>query len=61
VSWIRNRVRIEARRRGHICNRIHGDMSAVALMRKCELLLHLDKRIVRQAPGVYVGDCFFLG
>lgn len=44
------------RRRGR--NRIRGDMRAAALMRKRELWLYRDKRIVGPIPGVYVGDVF---
>ncbi|GAU40499.1 hypothetical protein TSUD_189810 [Trifolium subterraneum] len=46
------------RRRGRVRNRIRGDMRAAALMRKRELWLYRDKRIVGPIPGVYVGDVF---
>ncbi|XP_058760332.1 histone-lysine N-methyltransferase family member SUVH9-like [Vicia villosa] len=38
--------------------RIRGDMRAAALMRKSQLWLYRDKRIVGPIPGVYVGDVF---
>ncbi|PNY03046.1 putative histone-lysine N-methyltransferase H3 lysine-9 specific suvh9-like protein, partial [Trifolium pratense] len=54
------RVDVETpkRRRGRVRNRIRGDMRAAALMRKRELWLYRDKRIVGPIPGVYVGDVF---
>ncbi|WJX87623.1 Histone-lysine N-methyltransferase member suvh2 [Trifolium repens] len=51
-------VETPIRRRGRVRNRIRGDMRAAALMRKRELWLYRDKRIVGPIPGVYVGDVF---
>ncbi|CAJ2636150.1 unnamed protein product [Trifolium pratense] len=54
------RVDVETpkRRRGRVRNRIRGDMRAAALMRKRELWLYRDKRILGPIPGIYVGDLF---
>ncbi|WJX93400.1 Histone-lysine N-methyltransferase member suvh2 [Trifolium repens] len=51
-------VETPIRKRGRVRNRIRGDMRAAALMRKRELWLYRDKRIVGPIPGVYVGDVF---